>query len=208
MNVTLRIYDLSHGNGKIISELLGCDIEAISHTSVIISNYEIYFGGSNNSSLCSGNNNCISSFNCSTFQQLCNDNDGIFCYKDDYLSNTYNFNPIRVINMGDTNMTEHEIIAYLSYLQNRLSHDKCFKRNNYHIMKHNCNIFSNTVCMELVNKQIPSEILLLPNIILNTKIGRLIDKFAPSLFTDIDFQHLTTTIAKLSQLKDRFGKYI
>lgn len=199
--VKLLIYDISYGNGKHISKLLGCDIQYVYHTAIVVYGHEIYFGGAKDDN----NVQCVSPFDCRNLCDLCQDNDGIFCYPENYLRDNNNFHPIEVLDMGRTNMTEEQLIGFLTFLQNNLDTSKCFRKKNYNILKYNCNTFTNYLCRHMINREIPYYILDLPNRILNTSIGRFIDTFFPYLFSDIKFDNIAASLKKLEEMKTSLG---
>jgi desumoylating isopeptidase 1 len=67
--------------------------------------------------------------------------------------------PIKTIEMGETALLEDMVHEYIDQI-----HIK-YNRNTYHLMKNNCNHFSNDLMMFLVSKPIPDYILLLPEIV-------------------------------------------
>lgn len=199
MEIDLLIYDLSDGNGEIIGKVLNDEsIKVIYHTSVLINGHEIYFGGNSKA------DDCICKTKHKDLSKLNMDNGGIFCYKEGYLEENKSFKPIERIKMGRADITEEELVKYLHRLQHELYDIKCFKKENYNIMKHNCNTFTNTLCKDLLNKEIPVHIQELPNKISKTPIGSMIETFYPDLFTDFDFEQMGLYLEILRKLKKKF----
>ncbi|KAL8208411.1 hypothetical protein R6Q57_007823 [Mikania cordata] len=76
--------------------------------------------------------------------------------------------PIRVIDLGVTNVTKDAFDSYLKEITPRYTHE------TYNILKHNCNCFSNEVAQHLVGSTIPEYILNLPNEVLSSPLAPLI----------------------------------
>lgn len=62
-------------------------------------------------------------------------------------------NPIRIHTMGETTMTVEELEEYLDILSHK------YNAESYHLLSNNCNNFSDSLCMFLVEKNIPEYIL-------------------------------------------------
>lgn len=76
--------------------------------------------------------------------------------------------PHQVINMGKTHVPEELVEEMLVDLS------ETFTPESYSLMKHNCNHFSNELCMFLVGKGIPDHIVRLPEEVLSSPFGMLL----------------------------------
>ncbi|CAG9320254.1 unnamed protein product [Blepharisma stoltei] len=105
--------------------------------------------------------------------------------------------PVQTLNMGVTNKSLDDFKQFLKCISHR------FTMTTYHLIKHNCNNFTDECCRYLVNKRIPSHITGLPEDLLSTPLGR---QFAPmiesmsSVGTQLGFSLNPTT--------DYFADYI
>ena len=75
--------------------------------------------------------------------------------------------PVKEIKMGVTEIPEEVFREYLSSIAGEF----CFEK--YDLFNHNCNNFSNEVCMFLLGKGIPEDIVNLPQEFLNTPLGMI-----------------------------------
>ena len=76
--------------------------------------------------------------------------------------------PIKEINFGFTNKTKTEFENYLKSINNN------FTSNNYNLISHNCNHFSDTALYYLIGKHLSSVILKQHEEILKTPLGKQI----------------------------------
>ncbi|CAD5115394.1 DgyrCDS4373 [Dimorphilus gyrociliatus] len=77
--------------------------------------------------------------------------------------------PDNIVQLGRTNMSESEFKDFLK----SLSIDE-FNASKYHLLKHNCNTFSDRICQMLVQQPIPSYITSLPNDVMSTPFGKML----------------------------------
>lgn len=75
-------------------------------------------------------------------------------------------NPLRVENLGDTQVPYSVYIDYLKGLS-----ETAYAGRTYHLLNHNCNNFSNEVAQFLCGVSIPKYILDLPNEVLNSSLS-------------------------------------
>lgn len=75
--------------------------------------------------------------------------------------------PDRVIPMGQTTKTQSE---FDTFLRSKVAE---FNPATYDLQHHNCNHFSNAACQFLLGRNIPDDILYLPDAILSTPLGHL-----------------------------------
>lgn len=137
--VKLKLYDLSRGMVKTWSPIvLGKTIEGIWHTAVIVYDMEYFYGG------------------------------GILCLEPNEFESMYNIKPVKIIDMGATDVNQSIFHDYLNSIQSQFSVDK------YNIVTWNCNHFTNEICNFLVGKNIPEHILNLPLEVMATSQGKMI----------------------------------
>jgi len=75
---------------------------------------------------------------------------------------------VQKIALGATTKTQEELHTFLRSIASDWTADK------YHLLQHNCNNFSDTVCNFLLGKPIPSFITGLPSQVLSTPMGSMI----------------------------------
>eukprot|EP00466_Bigelowiella_natans_P015607 jgi/Bigna1/67579/fgenesh1_pg.4_\ len=75
---------------------------------------------------------------------------------------------VQKIALGSTTKTQEELHTFLRSIASSWTADK------YHLLQHNCNNFSDTVCKFLLGKPIPSFITGLPSQVLSTPMGSMI----------------------------------
>ena len=135
--VYLYVYDLSDGDMKILSpSVLGCNVNGLWHSSIVIYNTECYFSNQTGMSGCR--------------------------------PGRYNkgMKPTRKIYMG---LTEIQPIVFREYLKG-IEHR--YRSQDYRLMSHNCNSFSNELCQFLLGKEIPDYIKNICTEVLNTPTGQ------------------------------------
>ncbi|ESZ99386.1 hypothetical protein SBOR_0256 [Sclerotinia borealis F-4128] len=136
MNVQLYIYDLSKGLARNLSgALLGVQIDAIYHTSVVFGGIEYTYDG------------------------------GVKTVRP---GETHLGKPLQVLELGKTDLPMDVILEYLESLK------AIYTFEAYDLWKHNCNNFSNDFATFLVGRGIPDYITNLPETVLNTPFGRMI----------------------------------
>ncbi|CAD6439525.1 123e1eb5-9b6d-4d6f-bd95-90e901397d17 [Sclerotinia trifoliorum] len=136
MNVQLYIYDLSKGLARNLSgALLGVQIDAIYHTSVVFEGIEYTYDG------------------------------GVKTVRP---GSTHLGKPLQVLELGKTDLPMDVILEYLDSLK------AIYTFEAYDLWKHNCNNFSNDFATFLVGKGIPEYITNLPETVLNTPFGRMV----------------------------------
>ncbi|ESO05912.1 hypothetical protein HELRODRAFT_64188, partial [Helobdella robusta] len=75
----------------------------------------------------------------------------------------------RIHNMGKTEVPKELFEEYLRDLA-----DDKFRYDKYHLLDHNCNTFSNEICLFLLNKHIPDYITNLPQEFKQSPLGNFI----------------------------------
>lgn len=73
--------------------------------------------------------------------------------------------PVKELVLGSTEIPKDILFEYLNELKGK------FKPENYNLIKHNCNHFSNTLAEFLTGKSIPSDILNQHEALINSKMG-------------------------------------
>ncbi|EOB11587.1 hypothetical protein NBO_1039g0002 [Nosema bombycis CQ1] len=58
-------------------------------------------------------------------------------------------NPVRIHTLGETSVTREMLEEYLEILEHK------YNSSSYHLIHNNCNNFTDTVCLFLVEKNIP-----------------------------------------------------
>jgi hypothetical protein len=155
--VELLLYDISNGVSKKFSGLLlGKRFEAIYHSAVLVFGSEYWYGGD------------------------------VFRTEP---PNTEIFGPpleqsvthlmpsiyrpeLQVVHLGYTLMTLDEFHSFL--YQEMMPK---YTRDNYDVMEHNCNCFSNDVVQFLTGKSIPDPVRLLPQLVMKTPTARILRPF-------------------------------
>ena len=79
--------------------------------------------------------------------------------------------PTRVLSLGSTQIPYPLFMEFLKELEPR------YTEETYHVFKHNCNNFTNECANFLLGKNIPEEIINLPNEFLATPLGKMIEPF-------------------------------
>jgi len=135
MDVQLYVYDLSKGLARTASAaLLGIQIDAVYHTSIVLEGIEYVYDG------------------------------GI---KSVQPGMTHLGKPMQIIGLGQTNLPMDVIMEYLDSLRN------IYTAEAYDLWSHNCNNFSNDFATFLLGKGIPDHITNLPQTVLDTPFGRM-----------------------------------
>ncbi|XP_046660890.1 uncharacterized protein LOC124354464 isoform X6 [Homalodisca vitripennis] len=189
--VLLYIYDLSKGLADQISTyILGTHIEGVWHTSIVVFGQEYFFSqeGINEYPL-----------DQSTPPKYLYVLQGVF------QSKTVLGEPQKKLTLGHTQVPQSVFQDYIRGLGT-----STFRGSEYHLLKHNCNSFSNEVSNFLVGVGIPSDILQLPEIIQTTPIGATIASFLEHLTEGItnfrrnrqespEFEQLNSAIEEASE---------
>jgi len=102
---------------------------------------------------------------------------GGICF--DNIGSTPYGRPIQTFHLGTTTQSEHSFMQFLSSIQSQ------FNVNTYHVLDNNCNNFTNTCAMFLVNTTIPQYILDLPNEAMNSPMGPMIRPMIESMSNQI-----------------------
>ena len=76
--------------------------------------------------------------------------------------------PTKSISLGYTEIPEELFMEFLREASPR------FTQETYHVFKHNCNNFTNEAANFLLGKNIPEDILNLPDLFLNTPLGKML----------------------------------
>ncbi|KAJ3196704.1 Protein CL16A [Irineochytrium annulatum] len=96
--------------------------------------------------------------------------------KIDEIGRTQHGQPVRVIDMGVTEIPREMFFEYLDEVRPLWTADK------YHLFNNNCNTFTRQVCQFLVGKEIPSEIADLPQEFLSTPFGQQLAPVIEQMF--------------------------
>jgi len=172
--VELWIYDLSGGLAKIASKaFLGFTVEAIYHTSAVLFGREYYFAAGKGDE-----SSGISIIHPGTgsddiFYQLSKYIGDAFSpfYSESRIRSSKLGDPIRKLPMGSTKISKAEFENFIQ----ELGKSKYTSRK-YSLLQHNCNHFTEDVMQKLVQKSIPQEIRDLPEKVLKTPFGKMINK--------------------------------
>jgi desumoylating isopeptidase 1 len=76
--------------------------------------------------------------------------------------------PTKEIPLGFTEIPEELFMEFLREISDR------FTSMTYHVFKHNCNNFTDECANFLIGSGIPHDIIDLPNMFLNTRLGKMI----------------------------------
>ncbi|KAJ1610653.1 hypothetical protein OJ253_1098 [Cryptosporidium canis] len=93
---------------------------------------------------------------------------GIVCVRPEEINRLYGLKPIRTLTLGVTKRTRAELDNHLETIS------KEFNSENYDLLNHNCNHFSDNIVRFLLGEGIPSYILDLPNEVMSTPFGSMI----------------------------------
>lgn len=105
--------------------------------------------------------------------------------------------PVQRIDMGQTTKSLEEFKNFLRCVSHR------FTMTTYHLIKHNCNNFTDECCRYLVGRKIPGHITGLPEELLATPLGR---QFAPMIE---QMSSVGTQLGSgLNETIDHFADYI
>ncbi|CEG40865.1 Uncharacterized conserved protein [Plasmopara halstedii] len=138
--VTLSVYDLSNGMARQLSPaLLGKTIDGVWHTGVQVFGKEYFFSSG-----------------------------GIVAMAPQLVPQRYGMQPVRIVNLGETNQTLQQFEQFLRENSAR------FTDASYDLLRHNCNNFSDEAAKFLVGSGIPQYILDLPNEALNSPFGAML----------------------------------
>eukprot|EP00697_Spironema_sp_BW2_P008731 gnl/Spiro4/23414_TR11584_c0_g1_i1.p1 gnl/Spiro4/23414_TR11584_c0_g1~~gnl/Spiro4/23414_TR11584_c0_g1_i1.p1 ORF type:complete len:497 (+),score=69.76 gnl/Spiro4/23414_TR11584_c0_g1_i1:45-1535(+) len=91
--------------------------------------------------------------------------------------------PARIVRLGTTDLTPDVFEDFLRDLSAR------FTPANYHLLRQNCNHFSNEVAQFLTGQSIPSDIIELPNEIFNSPGGRMLQPYLDQMDNLLRGQH-------------------
>lgn len=172
--VELWIYDLSRGFAKLVSEqFLGFKVEAIYHTSAVLFDREYYFAAGKGDDS-SGIKIIVPGTGSDDiyyyFSKLIGDALAPF-YSESRIRTTKLGKPIRKLPMGSTRISKAEFENFIQ----ELGKSKYTSRT-YSLLEHNCNHFTEDVMQKIVQKSIPQEIRDLPEKVLKTPFGKMINK--------------------------------
>eukprot|EP00056_Hartaetosiga_gracilis_P000795 m.40520 g.40520 ORF g.40520 m.40520 type:complete len:157 (+) comp10360_c0_seq1:144-614(+) len=87
--------------------------------------------------------------------------------------------PIERLELGETEIPEFMLEAYLEDLHNK------FNVQSYHLLDNNCNHFSEELAQFLVGKSIPDKVKNLPGQFLSTPLGMMMAPMIDSFFSSI-----------------------
>ena len=83
--------------------------------------------------------------------------------------------PVREIDMGTTNVSREDFETFLKVIV------KDFTQQNYDLLKHNCNHFTDSALMFLTGKHLPDSILNQHEQLLNTPMGQMIKPYLENM---------------------------
>ncbi len=145
--VDLYLYDLSNGMARTMSPLLlGKQIDAIYHSGLVVYGIEYFFGGG----ICRG------------YPAVRN----YYYNKYLYQSTPYGYPILKLENYGETEVDQELFESYISSI------DSEFQPENYNLINHNCNHFTENVCSFLTGKSIPDYVLNQIDGIKDTQLGK------------------------------------
>mmetsp|Transcript_55776 Transcript_55776/g.132954 ORF Transcript_55776/g.132954 Transcript_55776/m.132954 type:complete len:460 (-) Transcript_55776:58-1437(-) len=155
--VELLVYDISKGvSARYSKYLLGKGFEAIYHTGVFVYGKEFWYGGN----LFQTEAPCDKVFG----PPLLTSTMGLQASK-------YNDN-LMVVHLGYTLATRNE---FLTFLVDEMKGK--YTRENYDVLTHNCNCFSNDAVRFLTGADIPDQIRNLPALVMQTPTARMLRPF-------------------------------
>ncbi|KAF7457671.1 UBA/TS-N domain-containing protein [Cryptosporidium felis] len=93
---------------------------------------------------------------------------GIVCVRPEEIVRLYGMSPIRTLTLGVTKKSQTELNGHLEAISRE------FNSENYDLLNHNCNHFSDNVVRFLLGEGIPAYILNLPNEVMRTPFGSMI----------------------------------
>eukprot|EP00929_Paragymnodinium_shiwhaense_P060206 TRINITY_DN30091_c0_g1_i1.p1 TRINITY_DN30091_c0_g1~~TRINITY_DN30091_c0_g1_i1.p1 ORF type:complete len:569 (+),score=83.73 TRINITY_DN30091_c0_g1_i1:132-1838(+) len=154
--VELLLYDVSKGiSSRFSSLLLGHHLEAVYHSSVVVYGLEYWYGGE-------------------VFENSPPLHESLFGppLKESVvpLVQSEYSEDLKVVNLGDTLLTHEEFLRFLNE-----SLKLKYRRDNYDVLNHNCNCFSDALVRHLTGSGIPGQILHLPETLLNTPAGQVLN---------------------------------
>lgn len=156
--VELVLYDISHGVSRLFSHaLLGRSFEAIYHSSVLVFGTEFWYGGQVFENEPPIDPNTFGPPLSHSLEQL--------------QPSVYN-SSIRTVHLGSTLATLFELREFLQ------EHMKPkYRPDNYDVLTHNCNCFSEDVVRFLTGKGIPESVRRLPELVMDTPGATLLRPF-------------------------------
>ncbi|KAI5191231.1 desumoylating isopeptidase 1 [Nematocida minor] len=83
--------------------------------------------------------------------------------------------PAKKIDFGSTEITNAQLDAFLSEI------DELYTEKTYHIIRNNCNHFSNSLLKHLVNKEMPAYIMEVAKMFENTPFESMLTGLAPGM---------------------------
>jgi hypothetical protein len=153
--VELLLYDISDGISKRVSwALLGREFEAIYHSSVLVFGFEYWYGGR----VFKTRPPCTRCFGNPLAQS-----DVAPLKPSTYLPD------IMSVHLGYTMTTADE---FKQFLGKNLA--KKYRRDNYDVLKNNCNCFSNEAVGFLTGSHIPEDVLNLPELVMATTTAKFL----------------------------------
>mmetsp|Transcript_69276 Transcript_69276/g.196297 ORF Transcript_69276/g.196297 Transcript_69276/m.196297 type:complete len:485 (-) Transcript_69276:77-1531(-) len=156
--VELLLYDISNGASRLFSPLLlGSHFEAIYHSSVLAFNAEYWYGGH-------------------VFESEPPIDPGIFgpplaASLEQLECSSYN-PELQIVRLGYTLTTLRELRRFL---HNDMK--SSYRPENYDVLTHNCNHFSDDVVQFLTGSSIPEGVRRLPELLMSTPTARLLRPF-------------------------------
>jgi hypothetical protein len=153
--VQLAVYDLSRGMARSLSsQFLGPNhtIDIIPHTGIIVYDKEYYFGAAGGAT--NSNGGIVMTYNTSQFR------------------NMHNLQPIQVIPLGSTNVSQESFESWCYTMMN----NGIYAGRNYDLIECNCNNFSHDAALMALElpKGVPDWILNVPHKFISSPMGQLI----------------------------------
>jgi len=156
--VELVLYDISHGASRLFSPvLLGRHFEAIYHSSVLVFGTEFWYGGNLFENEPPLDPQIFGRPLSDSLEQL----------------EASAYNPeLRVVRLGYTLATMGELREVLRNVMKTR-----YRPDNYDVLTHNCNCFSDDVVKFLTGKGIPENVRRLPELVMSTPAATLLRPF-------------------------------
>lgn len=156
--VELVLYDISYGASRLFSQaILGQKFEAIYHSSVLVFGTEFWYGGQ-----VFENEPPIDP---KTFGPPLSDS------LEELKPSVYN-SSIRTVHLGSTLASLSELRQFL-----QLTMKAKYRPDNYDVLTHNCNSFSDDVVRFLTGKGIPETVSRLPELVMSTAGAKVLRPF-------------------------------
>eukprot|EP01138_Halocafeteria_seosinensis_P002820 gb/GECG01002881.1/.p1 GENE.gb/GECG01002881.1/~~gb/GECG01002881.1/.p1 ORF type:complete len:516 (+),score=56.80 gb/GECG01002881.1/:1-1548(+) len=93
---------------------------------------------------------------------------GIQARRPQQVEATFGLRPVKVLELGNTTKSKQELESFLNSIRHR------YTAATYDLFNHNCNHFTDEVSRFLLGHGIPSEIVQLPQTVLNSQLGQML----------------------------------